>query len=192
MLQANFVGFFHSRSFTLVCFWKNLPCKHSCNIQNLHADLTRVSNPGPRKNNICKARDSKRHAINSCNAIIWGQISPDIKLIYQVFKFSRSSQQIIETAVEKILYDFYLYLILISIMDEESTCEGRFLPRNGGKKTPLQVQDRLRDGPHWFPGFLDCCSWMFPEQLRNKSELAGSRGTHQALTRLPRSLTLFG
>ena len=71
-------------------------------------------------------------------------------------------------------------------------CEGRFLPRNGGKKTPLQVQDRLRDGPHWFPGFLDCCSWMFPEQLRNKSELAGSRGTHQVLTRLPRSLTLFG
>ena len=70
-------------------------------------------------------------------------------------------------------------------------CEDLLPPQSGGKETPLQVQDRLRDDPHWFPSFLDCCSWMFPEQLRNKSELAGSRGIHQALTRLPRCVTLF-
>ena len=71
------------------------------------------------------------------------------------------------------------------------SCEDLFLPQSVGKRTPLQVQDRLRDDPHWFPGFLDCCSWMFPEQLRNKSELAGSRRTRQTLTRLPRCVTLF-
>ena len=37
-------------------------------------------------------------------------------------------------------------------------CEDRFLPLRWGKKTPLQAQDRPRDDPHWFPGFLNCCS----------------------------------
>ena len=48
-------------------------------------------------------------------------------------------------------------------------CEDLFLPLRWGKKTPLQVQDRLRDDPHWFPGFLDCYFWMFRGQPRNKS-----------------------
>ena len=37
--------------------------------------------------------------------------------------------------------------------------------------TPLPDRGCLRNDPQWVPGFLSCCSWMFPEQLRYKSEL---------------------
>ena len=45
---------------------------------------------------------------------------------------------------------------------------------SGGKRTPLRDRDRLGNDPQGFSGFLSRCSWMFPEQLRNKSEVVGS------------------
>ena len=42
------------------------------------------------------------------------------------------------------------------------------------QRTPLRDRDRLGNDPQWVPSFPICCSWMFPEQLRNKSELVGS------------------
>ena len=48
-------------------------------------------------------------------------------------------------------------------------CEDLFPPLIWGKKSPLQVQDRLRGDPNWFPGFLSYCSLKFLGQLRNKS-----------------------
>ena len=47
------------------------------------------------------------------------------------------------------------------------------------KRTPLRDRDRLGNGPQWVPSFLSLCSWMFPERLRNKSELVGSEETDQ-------------
>ena len=52
--------------------------------------------------------------------------------------------------------------------------------QSGEKKTPLQDRDRLGNDPQWVPGFLSRCSWMYPERLRNKSELVGSEEIHQA------------
>ena len=40
-------------------------------------------------------------------------------------------------------------------------------------------RDRLGYDPQWVHGFLSCCSWMFPERLRNKSELVGSEEIRQ-------------
>ena len=68
-------------------------------------------------------------------------------------------------------------------------CEGSLLPlgcfddQSGEKSISLRGSDRLRSDPQWFPGFVNCCSWMFPERLRNKSELVGSEETRQVLTR---------
>ena len=67
-------------------------------------------------------------------------------------------------------------------------CEDSLLPlgwlddQSGEKSISLRGRDRLRSDPQWFPSFLNCCSWMFPEQLRNKSELVGSEGTRQVRT----------
>ena len=75
-------------------------------------------------------------------------------------------------------------------------CEDHLLPlgclddQNDEKRISLWGRDRLRNDPPWFPGFLSWCSWMFPEQLRNKSELVGSEDTRQVLTRHPRYETL--
>ena len=82
-------------------------------------------------------------------------------------------------------------------MEKLGKCEGNFLPLGGSddqsceKSIPLRGKDRLGNDPQLFPGFLNYCSWMFPEQLRNKSELVSSEETRQALTRHPRCLTLF-
>ena len=59
-----------------------------------------------------------------------------------------------------------------------------------GRETSLRDRDRLGNDPLWVPGFLSCCSWMFPERLRNKSELVGSEETRQVLTEHPRYKTL--
>ena len=40
-----------------------------------------------------------------------------------------------------------------SFRTEQGYCEDQFLPLRWGKKTPLQVQVRLRDDPHWFMVF---------------------------------------
>ena len=75
-------------------------------------------------------------------------------------------------------------------------CEGGFLSlgfqvgQSVDKNTPLRGRDRLRDDPQWSAGFLNYCSWMFPERLRNKSELVGSEEARQVLTRHPRYVTL--
>ena len=50
------------------------------------------------------------------------------------------------------------------------------------KKVQLWDRDRLRNDPQWVSGFLSCCSWMFPQQLRNKSQLVGSEEVRQVLT----------
>ena len=77
-----------------------------------------------------------------------------------------------------------------------SSCEGGFLSmgfqigQSDEKNTPLRGRDRLRDDPQWSPCFLNYCSWMFPERLRNKSELVGSEEARQVLTRHPRYVTL--
>ena len=68
---------------------------------------------------------------------------------------------------------------------------GCWVDQSDEKNTPLRGRDCLRGDPKWSPGFLNYFSWMFPEQLRNKSELVGSEETHQALTRHPRYVTLF-
>ena len=76
-------------------------------------------------------------------------------------------------------------------------CEGCFLSlgcsvdQSDEKTTPIRCGDRLRNNSQWFPGSLNYCSWMFPEQLRNKSELVGSEESRQVLTRHPRYVTLF-
>ena len=48
------------------------------------------------------------------------------------------------------------------------------------ERTPLRDRDLLEENPEWLPGFLSRCSWMFPEQLRNKSELVGSEKIDEA------------
>ena len=78
----------------------------------------------------------------------------------------------------------------------ERHCGDSLLPlgcsddQSGEKSISLRGRDRLRDYPQWFPGFLNYCSLMFPERLRNKSELVGSEETRQVLTRHPRYETL--
>ena len=57
------------------------------------------------------------------------------------------------------------------------------------KRTPLWDRDRLGNDPQWVPGFLSRCSWVFPEQLRDKSELVGSGEIHQAQTKHPNCVT---
>ena len=47
------------------------------------------------------------------------------------------------------------------------------------KRTPFQDRNRLRNDPQWVPGFLSHRSRMFPERLRNNSELVGSEKTRQ-------------
>ena len=46
--------------------------------------------------------------------------------------------------------------------------------------------------PSGVPGFLSRCSWMFPEQLRNKSELVGSEEIHETWTKHPKYVTPSG
>ena len=58
------------------------------------------------------------------------------------------------------------------------------------KRIPLRDRDRLWNDAQWVPGFLSCCSWMFPERLRKKSEYVGSEETRQVLTVHPRYETL--
>ena len=78
----------------------------------------------------------------------------------------------------------------------QENCEDSLLPlgclndQNDEKSISLRGRDRLRNDPQCFPGSLNCGSWMFPERLRNKSELVGSDETHQVLTVHPRYQTL--
>ena len=58
------------------------------------------------------------------------------------------------------------------------------------KRISLRDRDRLRNDSQWVRGFLSCCSWMFPERLRNKSELMGSEEIRQVLTGHPRYETM--
>ena len=75
-------------------------------------------------------------------------------------------------------------------------CEDNFPPlgyfcyQSDEKRISLRDRDPLRNDPQWVPGFLSCCSWMFQERLRNKSELVGSEETRQVLTMHPRYETL--
>ena len=63
----------------------------------------------------------------------------------------------------------------------ETGARDEFLPalnhldyQSDGKRTPFREKECLGTDPQWVPDFLSCCSWIFPEQLRNKSELVGS------------------
>ena len=60
------------------------------------------------------------------------------------------------------------------------------------QRVPLRDMDRLGNDLQWVPGFLSCCSWMFPEQLQNKSELLGSEEIHQVYTKHPKCVTPSG
>ena len=44
--------------------------------------------------------------------------------------------------------------------------------------TPLRDKGRLGNDSQWVPGFLSCCSGMFPEQIGNKFELVSSEENH--------------
>ena len=82
------------------------------------------------------------------------------------------------------------------LLKQLSPSEDSLLPlgclndQNDEKSISLRGRDRLRNDPQCFPSSLNCCSWMFPERLRNKSELVGSDETHQVLTVHPRYQTL--
>ena len=71
-------------------------------------------------------------------------------------------------------------------------CRDSLLPlccldaQSGEERISLRGRDRLRSDPQCFPGSRNCCSGMFSERLRNKSELVGSEGTRQLLIRHPR------
>ena len=58
------------------------------------------------------------------------------------------------------------------------------------KRISLRDRARLRNDPQWVPSFLSSCCLMFPERLRNKSEVVGSEETRQVLTVHPRYETL--
>ena len=65
-------------------------------------------------------------------------------------------------------------------------CEGTLLAldhldyQSDKKRTSLQDRERLGNDAQSVLGFLSRCSWMFPEQLRNDSELVGLEENHQA------------
>ena len=52
------------------------------------------------------------------------------------------------------------------------------------QRIPLRDKDRL--------GFLSCCSWMLPEQIRNKSEIVDSEDIHRVSTKHPKCVTPSG
>ena len=51
---------------------------------------------------------------------------------------------------------------------------------SGRQRTLLWDRDRLVYDHPWVPGFPSCSFWMFPEQIRNKSELVVSEEIHRA------------
>ena len=53
------------------------------------------------------------------------------------------------------------------------------------KRISLRDRDRLRNDPQWVPGFLSCCSWMFPERLRN-IRTCGFRRNSSSFDRAPK------
>ena len=50
------------------------------------------------------------------------------------------------------------------------------------KRISLRDRDRLGNDPHWVPGFLSCCTWMFPEQVRT----CGFRRNSSSFDRAPK------
>ena len=50
------------------------------------------------------------------------------------------------------------------------------------KRPSLRDRDRLVNDPHWAPGFLNCCSWIFREQVRT----CGFRRNSLSLDRAPK------
>ena len=83
-----------------------------------------------------------------------------------------------------------------SLLEILSPCEDTFPPlsyldcQSDEKRIWLRDRDRPGSDLQWVPGFLSCCSWMFPERLGNKFELVGSEGIRQVLTEYPRYETL--
>ena len=55
------------------------------------------------------------------------------------------------------------------------------------QKHPLRERGRLENDPQLVPGFQICCSWMFPEQLRNKTKIVGVRGNSSSLEKAPKT-----
>ena len=51
--------------------------------------------------------------------------------------------------------------------------------QGGRQRTQLRDKDRPGNDTQLVPSFPSRCSWMFPEQLRNGSELLGSEEVHQ-------------
>ena len=78
-----------------------------------------------------------------------------------------------------------------------NNCEDTLLPlscldgQSDGKSTPLRDRDRSGNDPRRVPSFLSRCSQLYPEGLRNKSELVGSEETRQVWTGNPKYETEF-
>ena len=75
---------------------------------------------------------------------------------------------------------------LVALCEDSLPSLGSLEYQGNKKRTPLRDKDRLWNDPQLVPGFLSCCSWIFPDRLRNKSELVGSEENRQALTGHPR------
>ena len=60
------------------------------------------------------------------------------------------------------------------------------------QRTQLWDKGRLRNDLQWISGFLSCCFWMFPKQLRKKSELVGSEEIRRVKTRHRKNMRSFG
>ena len=71
------------------------------------------------------------------------------------------------------------WLSPMSMCDESLPALNRLDYWSGRQRTPHRDRDCLGNDPQWVPGSLSCCSWLFPEQLRSKSEFVGSEEIHQ-------------
>ena len=84
------------------------------------------------------------------------------------------------------------YQMFANCCDETLPALSHLDCQSDGKRTPLRDRDRLANGPQWVPGFLSSSFGLFPERLRNKSELVGSEEIHQAYTKHPKYVTPSG
>ena len=103
-------------------------------------------------------------------------------------RFLRKSQVSCMESLPEILslcegdWEFHLDLLL-------SPCEDTLPPlsyiyyQSDEERISLRDRDRLGNDPHWAPSFLGCCSGMFPERLRNRSELVVSEEIRRVLTK---------
>ena len=75
----------------------------------------------------------------------------------------------------KFQYSSMVYLLEILLPSAESRLALNHLDYYGGKRsTQLRNKDHLGNNSQWVLSSVSRCTWMFPEQLRKKSEPVGS------------------